>query len=83
MFAPLGDTSTKDFRRALKGSCPGWGVAEVQVFADYLGFCLSPDAGEQAWNKVVEKYLKRAGVRGVLGLGLHSSTLVYNTSPQS
>ncbi len=78
VFVPLGDDATETFRSELERQCPGWGAAPIRLYANYLGSCLGPEAGERAWNKAFDKVAKRAVAWGALGLGMHFSTLAYN-----
>ena len=60
VFVPLGDETPEAFRREFERLCPGWAAAPVRLYADYLGFCLGPEAGERAWAKALGKVAKRA-----------------------
>ena len=62
----------------LEQVCPGWGAAPIRRYADYLGFCLGPEAGERAWAKALEKVTKRAAAWSALELGLNLTTMAYN-----
>ncbi len=55
--------------------CPGWGAAPSRRQAEYLVFCLGPEAGERAWTKALEKVTKRAAAWSALGLGLNLTTM--------
>ncbi len=78
VFVPLRDEDAETLRSELEWLCPGWGATPIRLCADYVGFCLGPEAGERHWAKALAKLAKRAAAWGALGLGLHYNTLACN-----
>jgi exonuclease III len=79
VFVPLGDESPDSLRQELARRYPGWGSAGVRGWADYLGFTLGPDSHGRSWKKAMEQYTRRSELWAQLGMGLHYTSIAYNT----
>jgi len=78
VIVPLGEASPDAVRQWLSTRL-GWHTVPVQLWAEYLGFCLGPEASDRSWAKVFDKMETRAGLWAAVGVGMHWTALACNT----
>jgi hypothetical protein len=47
VLTPLSDRTPAELSRLLERTRPGWSAAHIRLWADYVGFVLGPEAGDQ------------------------------------
>ena len=69
VMVPLFRFNVNTVRARLAELAPSWGALDIQGKAEYLGFVVGPQRGEESWKAPLRKFAERAAAWAKLGLG--------------
>jgi hypothetical protein len=76
---PTWEFNLNSVRNLIREHAPFWAKVDIVRSAEFLGFCVGPEAHKVVWRKPLFKFANRIDCIRRSGVGLNSSIILYNT----